>query len=168
MASFADIKEVRLRISDPYLFINILEAATPAALPTSPASQTAYKATSTGDYYATSKTSDNFPLTVPDDYDIQELRISDARISAWIDSDSVNYATCRALKQIVGQLGVELGGIKKTSTGAEDTEFQDIEKLYNYYKALLADCKEDTKKANGNSTGRVGKMTSPEIAGGNL
>lgn len=165
MATFAEIKEVRLRISDPYLFIDMLEVATPASLPMTPAIQTVYKAASDGGYYATVADS---PVTVPDDYDLQELRISDTRITAWIDYDGVNYATCRALKQIVAQLGVELGGLKRTSTGAEDTEFQDIEKLYNYYKGLLDDCREETKKANGNSTGRLGKMSDPEIAGGNL
>jgi hypothetical protein len=168
MATFAELKEVRLRISDPYLFIDILSVAASANLPiapAAPASQTVYKTISTGAYYAPSI---DAPAVAPDDYTIQELRISDSRIEGWIDSGGVNYATCRALKQIVAQLGVELGGIKKTSTGAEDTEFQDILSLYNYYKGLLADCKEDAKEEAGNSTGRIGKMTAPTIAGGNL
>lgn len=165
MALFTDIKEVRIRISDPYKFINFLEVANPVSLPTSPASQTAYKDASTGSYYSTVEDS---PVTVPDDYEIQELRMSDERISAWIDYDGVNYATCRALKQIVAQLGEEKGGLKKTSTGAEDTEYNSIKDLYYYYKSLLNDCKKDLKEAKGNSTGRVGKMSSPEIAGGNL
>lgn len=160
MATFADIKETRLRIADPYLFKDILNVSLIASLPGSPASQTVYLVDEDENYYAYD--------SVSSIWEIQEVRISDTRLSTWIDYNGVNYATCRALKQIIAQLGVELGGIKKNQTGAESTEYNSIVDMLSYYRTLLADCKEDAKEEAGNSTGRLGKISAVEIAGGNL
>lgn len=163
MATFDEIKEVRLRIDDPSGFINLIEVANAAALPSSPESQTAYKLTDTGVYVATDKD----PPVVSTDYETQELLVSDARISAWIDAEDVNYATCQALKNIVAKLGKRLRLVKNRA-GAEETEYTSLKDTYDYYKGLLDLCESEKKSEDNNNSGRIGQMKQPEIAGGNL
>lgn len=164
MATFDEIKEVRLRIGDPFGFINFLEVADAASLPASPVNQTGYKTTDTGYYYSTEKTSPS----VPGDYNIEDLQVSDARISAWIDAYGIDSAACRALSQIIAQLGKELGGFKRNRSGAEEVEYNSIKDMYDYYKSILDLCKENERSESNTSTGKIGKMKVPEIAGGNL
>ena len=150
MATFEEIKEVRLRIDDPEGFINILEVA---VLPAVYVPQTAYKLTTDGLYYS--------------DGEVLELRVSDTRISIWIDADDVDSATCRALKQIINKLGKELQ-LARITAGADTTQYTALKDTYEYYKGILAECN-DTKRTNdNNSTGRIGAMIAPEIAGGEV
>lgn len=163
MATSEQIFNVRLRISDPPGFIRFIEVATTGDLPASPQAQTAYLVTADGNYYSTTKTTG----ATPSDYTVEELRVSDDRISNWIDLGGEDYATCQSLKAIVSQIGYDLG-IKKNETGAESVEYTSLKDTYEYYKGLLALCSEEKRSNEGNSSGRWGGSVQPEIAGGNL
>lgn len=163
MATFSQIKEVRLRIDDPAGYQDILELASAVDLPATPAPYTAYKLSDTGAYVATDLESG----AIEADYERQELRVSDSRISDWIDDYSVDQAECKALSAIATRLGSEVR-LRRVSGGAETTEWTALKDLYIYYKALSNECKERNRKSQGNSTGRYGTSDQPEIAGGEL
>lgn len=163
MATFTDIKEIRLRVNDPAGFQNLVEAATPSALPASPAPYTAYKVVSTGAYVSTEKTSG----ATSADYTTLDIYLSDARLSAWIDLDGVDRSECRAYEAITARIGSEMR-LKRSSAGAESHEFQTLIELYNYYKALSDSCKERYRESTGNGTGRFGASIEPEIGGGEI
>ena len=156
MATNAQIFDVRLRVSDPPGFIQFIDSALPAA----PASQTAYLLA--GNYYSTEKTS-----AAPSDYSVEDLLVSDIRISTWIDLSGSDYAVCQSLKSIISQIGRSLQ-IKKNATGADTVEYQTLKDTYDFYKEMLALCSEDKKSNDGNNSGRWGQSLQPEIAGGNL
>ena len=163
MATTLQIFEVRLRISDPAGFISFIEVADTASLPTDPASQTAYLVTADGNYYSTEKTIG----ATPADYSIEELKVSDVRISAWIDAADVDTATCMALKAIISQIGQSMQ-IKRNDAGADSTEYQSLKDTYEYYKGLLLLCSEEKQSNNNNNSGRYSGTVQPEIGGGNL
>jgi len=154
MATFAEIKEVRLTIDDPPGFIDLIEVADEAALPGEPVAQTAYKAEDTGTYYA-SIAAVWTPLL---------LRISDARLTAWIDTVGVAGAIQKSYIAIMGKLGAELQ-IVKNADGAESTEFIKLNDLYNYYKKLAADTASSPPE---NNAGRFAQTKQPCVAGGNI
>ena len=163
MGTFSQIKEVRLRVDDPAGFQDILEVASSANLPAVPAPYTVYKLTDTGAYMSTDLESG----AAASDYSRHDLRVSDARISAWIDAYSVDQAECKALAAIATRLGSEVK-LKRVSGGAETTEWTALIELYNYYKELSQECKERYQVSQGNSTGRYVSTDYTVIAGGDL
>lgn len=163
MATFAQVKEIRLRIDDPAGFQDFVEVANEAALPATPAPYTAYKLTDTGAYVATELESG----AVAADYVRHDIRVSDDRIEAWIDAYSVDQAECRALQAMQSRIGNELT-LKRASVGTEDITYTNLIELYNYYKALSDQCKEKYNETQNNSTGRYGTSTQPEVAGGEI
>ena len=163
MATNTEIFNVRLRISDPPGFIQFLEVANKAALPSDPEFQTAYLVVADSGYYATSKLTG----AAEADYELQDLLVSDIRIGLWIDAYDEDTATCKALTAIVSQLGRQLQ-IKKIDAGADSTEFTSLLDTLNYYKDLLALCSEEKKSNNNNNSGKMGGSKAPVIGGGNL
>jgi len=161
MATFSQIKEVRIRVDDPAGFQDIIEVANSAALPAAPSPYTAYKLADTGAYVATDLESG----ATASDYERQPLRVSDSRIDNWIDTYSIDKAECKALDAIATRLGSEVR-LRRVQAGSESTEFTALKDLYNYYKELSDECKERYRKSKGNSTGRYGYSDQPEIAGG--
>lgn len=159
MATFEEIEEVRLAVSDPDGAIDLVDS--PSALPSTAASQTAYRYN--GAYYMTTKVG----AVVDSDFSIATLRVSDERISAWIDSDDIATAKCNALKQILAVIGGELR-IARIQTGAESTEYNSLKDVYATYRDLLELCSETKREAAGNSTGRYAQTESVTIAGGDL
>ena len=149
MATFTEIKEVRLRISDPEGFIDFQEAS---SWPGTPAPQTAYRIS--GVYYDTETT------TV-------DLLVSDSRISDWYDDYGVTGAVVRALKAIIAGLAARIP-IVRSDSGAESTEYTSLVDMYAFYKGLLSDAESDDDKANDVSTGGWYTASTPEIAGGNV
>lgn len=158
MATSSQIFDVRLRISDPPGFIAFSEVS---SLPATPSNQTAYLYND--NYYSTDVTE----FASADDYSIEDLLVSDARIENWIDLNGVDSAVCYSLKSMIAQIGRSLQ-IKKNSTGADSTEYQTLKDTYDYYKGLLALCSEEKQSNAGNSSGRWGSSVQPEIGGGNL
>ncbi len=154
MASFSDIKETRLTISDPSGFIDFLEVANFAALPVSPVAQTAYKAIDTATYYGHDSGS----------WEVLKLRVSDSRISDWIDSLGVDGAIIKSIQAILSTLPGEMM-IVKNADGAESTEFLKLLDLQKFYQNWLKDL---APVAVSSSTGRYVKTKNPVIAGGNV
>jgi hypothetical protein len=163
MASFVDIRTVRLAIGDPAGIIAIVQVADPSALPADPDQQTAYMVQSTGRYMVTDKESG----VVAADYHTAELLISDLQISQLITTYDVDKAPCEAYGILASRIGSKLR-LVSTKSGAESTQYVALLDAYNYYKHLATDCVE-TKNANDlNTTGRFGKTRQPQVGGGNL
>jgi hypothetical protein len=160
MATFEEIREVRLRIDDPPGLINIVEVA---ALPATASPQTGYRLTTDNLYYST----EGLTGLTSSDYEILELMVSDDRISGWIDDDDIDSATCRALKQIINKVGKELT-LVRISAGADTTQYTSLKDTYEYYKGILADCTDNKRTNDNNSTGRIGCTIPPVIAGGEV
>ena len=154
MASFDDIKDTRLQIADPPGFIDFLEVANFAALPVTPVAQTGYKAVDTSTYYGHDGTA----------YVAQTLMVSDARISAWIDSLGVSGAVRKSIEAIVAQLPAQLQ-IVKNSSGAESTEFTSLLDRQKFYRQWLSDL---TPPETSSNTAKLYKTKAHEIAGGNI
>jgi len=163
MATFNQIKQLRLRIGDPAGVINIIQVSTLEDLPETPRQQTAYYVISTRYYMQTSLLSG----AKPSDYTEINLRISDEYLQDLIDAYGVEASICKAYKWIIARLGNELV-LVRNSTGAESTEYQRILDMLNYYKQVAKDCTDEYNKSQLNSTGRFYKSKQPNIAGGNI
>jgi hypothetical protein len=163
MATFTQIKALRLEISDPADCIDIVSVANAAALPSQPANQTVYCLADTGAYVST----DTVYGADSADYEPVELLLSDARIGAWLDSYTHAESIVYALKAIIKLLGAKMF-VKKNEVGSEAVEFTSLKEMYDFYRGLLAQQQEDVAVADGNSTGKWGATVAPEIAGGNV
>ncbi len=145
MATFDQIKEIRLTINDPEGIIEILEASTP---PTTWLAQTAY--------------------LIDDQYwvetELVDIEISDARISAKYDSVGESSTIYWCIQQILVRLGKRME-LVKTGGGAESTEWQTLDGLLNFYNDLLAMYKPDTQTIK---TGIYLTSSRPEVAGGDI
>lgn len=159
MATFDKIKEVRIRIDDPYGVIEIESVATIEDLPEAPGPYTIYKVESSGAYVTKYEGADSYTTLT--------LYLSDYRLEQWIDTNGLDYAECRGLQAIAAKVGAEVR-IKRIQAGAESTEYQSIMDLYRYYKSVAEDCEKRRSKDSGVNSGRYGSTTQPEIAGGNL
>ena len=163
MATWTEIKAVRLAIHDPSLVIDLETVATVDLRPAVPDRQTAYRVELTGTYFIAEWTSPGVLLQ----YVELELRLSDSRITAWIDEYGENDARCYALRDITRTLWHETS-LQKTTTGAESSEFAALLDVYKFYRGLAADCQKETRVAASNSTGKIYTTEQSEIAGGNL
>jgi len=148
MATFEQIKAIRLKIDDPAGFLDLQQAT---SYPAMPSHKTAYLIG--GRYVYTDKSAG--ALTA--DYYPCDYRLSDARIGAWIDAGQ--DATQEAYKAIMAKLGNELL-IVQNKDGADSTQFATVKDLYDYYASLLS-----TASVN---AGRFVRSVGPEVAGGNV
>lgn len=149
MATFAQIKEIRLQIADPAGFIDLQEAV---SFPVSPAPQTGYLID--GVYYETATS-------------VIELQVSDIRLDVWYDSHGTTGAVLRGLRTIIAQLSAKLP-IVRSDSGAESTQYTSLVNQYAYYKSRLIDAESQDNKSNNNSTGRWAASATLEVAGGNV
>ena len=151
MATFADIKSVRLKIKDPLGYINLVEAS---ELPSTVASQTAYTLTDSGVYQklenATWKTI--------------KLEISDASISTHIDLYGVEKAVVKCVQDMVMALGKQLS-VAQFNSGTESVVYQNLTTTYNFYKNMLATLKEDIQVTSGTNTGRFIPTLNARVGG---
>ena len=154
MATFAQIKEVRLTIADPPGFIDFQQVANFAALPVSPVAQTSYTELDTGTYW--DKTSGSW-LAV-------QLRVSDSRIGTWIDSFGLDGAVRKSIEAVLSMLPGELM-IVRNADGAESTEFIKLLDLQTFYQNWLDRL---TPEASSLNTGRYMRTKTPRIAAGNV
>ena len=151
MATFDQVKTVRLRIHDPLGFINLVEAE---ELPATPANQTAYTITDSGVYQ---ECRNEIWSDVP-------LEISDEQIKLLIDLYGVDGATVQSVKNIMMSLGKQLW-LAQHNSGTETVVYQNLTTMYNFYKNMLASMKEDIAVSEGVSTGRIFNTTRPIIGG---
>ena len=151
MATFADIKSVRLKIKDPLGYINLVEAS---ELPSTVASQTAYTLTDSGVYQklenATWKTI--------------KLEISDDRISTFIDLYGVEESVIKCVQDMVMALGKQLS-VAQFNSGTESVVYQNLTTTYNFYKNMLATLKEDIQVTSGTNTGRFIPTLNARVGG---
>lgn len=156
MATFSDIKAVRLIINDPPEFINIIQVENAAALPVTPAGQTVYNLADTGAYMRYEASAY---------VAIDDMQVSDERLGIWIDEFAQIGAVKRGFQAIIQKLGARLI-MAKNSDGAESTEYTSLDKMLAYYRQVYADYVAITSSEVKKSTGRWGSVASPEIAGG--
>jgi hypothetical protein len=164
MATTTQLFSTRLRIKDPMGFIAFVEVAATSNLPAAPQSQTAYLVTANGNYYSTTVTAG----AIETDYSIEDLRISDVALGLLIDTYGEDSATCRALSSIKQTIVNEMLYLRKNTTGADTTEYQDLKTILAVYNDLIADCKEIKKSNENNNSGRWTTTKQPTIGGGNL
>jgi hypothetical protein len=159
MATWDDLKELRLRIKDPLGAIDLASVADEAArlAVTSPARQTAYLQADTGVYYVYDS-----DLAA---WEAKDLLLSDARLGVLIDLYGVAPAAPRAVKDIMAELGQRLY-IARTADGAGSTDYQNLTTMKDFYKDLAASMIEEVAVDAGTSTGRYLRMRSPHIGGG--
>lgn len=163
MATWAQVKSVRLQVHDPANAVFLESVATKSALPAAPLHQAVYHVESDDTYWETTETSGADPT----DYTAVDLRISDERIEALIDSYGVDAARCHVIRDIARSIADELRIVRITD-GADSTEYADMRSAYKTYQDMADDCAEETKVNASNSSGRMYATTDPEIAGGNL
>lgn len=140
MATFTDIKSVRLKIKDPLGYINLVEVS---ELPSTPDSQTAYTITDSGVYQKLSGTT----------WSTLKLEISDASIGTYIDLYGVDKAVVKCVQEILMSVGKALGMVKFES-GTESVQYQTLSSVYAFYKSMLDSLKEDISETAGTNTGR--------------
>lgn len=145
-----DVIKLRLRIKDPHGYPMIIEAS---ELPVSPDELTAYRL-GENQYY----NSDNERL---------DINISDGELDAMIVEHGMKGAECRSYGEIAKSLGGQMR-IARLTTGTETTQWTSLVELYNFYRQLAADCREQNSSDTGTSTGRIGRSKQPIIAGGML
>lgn len=158
MATFVQIKEVRLSINDPVgpseRIVDFLEVAT---LPSvgSAVAQTAYKLTTNGSYN----------VVVDGAFTVIPVQVADSRIAGWIDSFGVDGATRKCIQEsIIPGLAEQLL-LVKNSDGAESSEWIKLNDLHTFYRNMLADLPTETTVT---PTGLFMRTKTPCIAGGNL
>jgi hypothetical protein len=156
MATFTQIKSIRLILNDPANFIDLVSVANTAALPGTPAPQTAYFVADISTYKMHNGTAY---------VSINDLQVSDGRISEWFDAYGERGAVMRGYAAIIQRLGQQLQMVKN-SDGAESTEYTSIDKMLAYYRQVSADYDKIVASETNKDTGRWGKLAAPEIAGG--
>lgn len=157
MATFVQIKEVRLSINDPVgpseRIVDFLEVAT---LPSvgSAVAQTGYKLTTNGTYN----------IVVDGAFTVIPVQVSDSRIGGWIDTFGVDGAIRKSIQSIIAGLASQLQ-LVKNSDGAESSEFIKLNDLHKFYRDMLTDLPTETTVT---PTGLFMRTKTPCIAGGNL
>lgn len=151
MATFADIKSVRLKIKDPLGYINLIEVD---ELPESAESQTAYTLTGSGVYQKLSGST----------WSTLKLEISDASIGTYIDLYGVDKAVVKCVQEILMSVGKALGMVKFDS-GTESVQYQTLSSVYAFYKSMLDSLKEDINETDGTNTGRFVPTHHAKIGG---
>ena len=152
MATFAELKELRLKISDPSGVIDILSVANAAELPAVPARQTAYLEVDTGDYVLY-----DFDLA---EWNVLPLKISDSRLANFIDLWGTADSVTRAIRAIMATL-VQAMQIKRFTSGADSTEYLTLKDAYECYKMLIEQYMQEDAQDEGTSTGRYLRMRTP-------
>lgn len=163
MAVFNDIKKVRLDLQDPANVNDLIEVADLASLPASPLIGVAYKVISDGSYRKTDKQTG----AISADYYQPDIRLSDSRISDWIDEFGVSGAVYRGLRAILLALGNELRIIRNQS-GADSWEFSSLKEIESYYRKLMDDQKKEIASEDGIDTGTFVHTKHHINAGGNI
>lgn len=157
MATFTQIRAVRLTVQDPSGVIDLVSVADPSALPATAAPQTAYKVVSTGGYVIW-----NGAAYVPVD-----LSVSDTSISDWYDDSGEFEATRKSYRAIMRGLSARLQ-ITKNTDGAESTDYIKLLDLLAFYERTLKKYEEENAIATSTASGVMVETKCQVIAGGNV
>lgn len=152
MATFAQIKEIRLKLHEPLGFINIIEDET--ELPATGADQTLYTIKDSGvyQYWKTSA------------WKTAKLNISDEQIGLLVDLYGVEKATVRVVQNIINALGQEMRTAQQND-GVESIVYTNLTTLYNFYKGMKESLQEDITIDAGTNTGRSFHTCSRPVGG---
>ncbi len=161
MATRKQITDLRLLVNDPPGFVTITEVADATSLPGTPTQDTCYYQVDKTKYVATVEETG----ATSADYTLQRIRVSDVQIGDLIDSLGADEARCRVLRLITPKLGADMQ-LASTSMGGDTAGYTSLQQMYRYYVGLVEDCEKQIASDADNSTGREGRMESPEIAGG--
>jgi hypothetical protein len=162
MATFADIKAIRLILCDPSGVVNIDQVADESSLPANPTKQTAYQSLTSDRYYVTDK---DAPL--PTDWEQPKLYLSDATIGDLFDAYGQDDAVIKCARRILPKLFAELK-IVRINSGTESTDYVTLKEAYDYMKGLISDYKDERAENSNTQAGQYGHIRRPHIAGGNL
>lgn len=151
MATFSQIKQVRLTVKDPHGYIDLQEVD---AYPFPAASQTAYTMTGSGVYQ----------IYKGNCWVDLKLSISDEQIGLLVDLYGVDKATIRVLQSIINALGQEMR-IAQHNDGVESIVYTNLTTLYNFYKGMKETLQEDISSDAGTNTGRSFHTCSRPVGG---
>lgn len=153
---WADLKTVRLKLSDPSGVIDLDHVANLAALPVAPKRQTAYREDDTGQYkiYDTELSA----------WSVLDLKISDETLNTMIAASGVNDAVVSAIVQIIGSL-LDTMRIVSFNSGTETTQYQTLQSVLDFYKSLKTMYSDEANKGTLTSTGRMMRTKPPTIGG---
>ena len=154
-----DLATARIKLSDPAGVIALADVATYADLPSSPASQTAYRVLDTGVYYKYDSGMSAWSAV--------DLLISDDRLQNLIDLYGINKTVQRAISIILSGLYAKRQAVQ-VSSGAESTQYQTLSDIITFYNALKAEYAEEDATDNAVNTGRIGRFRAPAVGGFDL
>ena len=154
-----DLATARIKLSDPAGVIAFADVDTYTDLPSSPASQTAYRALDTGVYYKYDSGMSAWSAV--------DLLISDDRLQNLIDLYGINKTVQRAISIILSGLYAKRQAVKIDS-GAESTQYQTLNDIIAFYNALKAEYAEEDATDNAVNTGRIGRFRAPAVGGFDL
>ena len=154
MATNTQIFNVRLSVKDPMGFISIVEVANVASLPVNPAAQTLYFVADISEYQAYE---DNAWVR-------QDIEMSNAVMSTFIDLYGEMKAQLFIIKDFVRSIGKKLW-ITQHNDGSESFQYQNLTTMYNFYKGMMDDLKEDVAEESNSNTGRYVRTKKPVIGG---
>lgn len=163
MATITQIKALRVKVNDPAGAIRIADVADNTHFPSTPHKNYAYYDLTGLRYYMTDKESG----AVTADYKECALRLDDDSISDLIDDVGEDAAVYRAIRLIMAKLGDEMR-LESMSSGTESSTYTALRDLYNFYKGLSTEYKDQELENSGSVAGRYGRTREPTIAGGNL
>lgn len=160
MATWADVKELRLKVSDPSGVIDLVQVANAAALPATPARQTAYYKIDVAEYVT-------YDFELAEWGDPLRLRISDERLENLIDLWGVAGSVAKVIRAIMATIGQDIQ-VARITKGADSTEYTTLKDTYEYYKMLIDEFNTEAAEDAGVSTGRYFVTKAPSIAGGDV
>ena len=151
---WASLKELRLRTSDPFGFIDIQTVANKAALPATPKAQTVYRSEADSEYFEYKNAA----------WVHVDIEVSDEMTNGFIAMYGVTKSIEKVVSLILASLGKKLS-IERSESGTESFTFTNLKSMYNYYKSLKADAKEEASDESGYSSGRF-FASGPSMVGG--
>ena len=140
---WASLKELRIRTSDPFGFIDIQTVADKTELPATPIAQTVYRSEADKEYLEYKNSA----------WVHVDIEISDEMMNSLIASYGVTKSVEKCINLILASLGKKLS-IEKSDSGTESFTFTSLKAQYDFYKALKTDAKEEASEETGYSTGR--------------
>ena len=151
---WASLKELRLRTSDPFGFIDIQTAANQSAFPTTPKAQTVYRSEADSEYFEYKNSA----------WVHVDIEISDDMMNTFIASYGVTKSVEKCLNLIIASLGKKLA-IAQSDSGTEAFTFTSLQSMLDYYRSMRDEAKEEASEETGYSTGRF-FASGPSVVGG--
>ena len=151
---WASLKELRIRTSDPFGFIDIQTVVDKTALPATPIAQTVYRSEADKEYLEYKNSA----------WVHVDIEISDEMMNTFIASYGVTKSVEKCINLILASLGKKLF-IAQSNSGTESFVFQNLTTMRNFYESMRDEAKEESSTETGYSTGRF-FASGPSVVGG--